>query len=73
VNGWYRHHLCPHHLLLPKTVDLVYLDFIEKKVILAAKFAGLDIDIAKESDAYIDQLGRMIWTWKLGMNCNKMN
>jgi hypothetical protein len=26
---------------------------LKKKVILAAKFAGLDIDIAKESDAYM--------------------
>ncbi|CAG8879276.1 unnamed protein product [Penicillium nalgiovense] len=49
----------------PKTVDLVYLDFIEKNVILAAKFAGLDLDIAKESDAYMPgmTLTNLILDW----------
>ncbi|KAF4762181.1 hypothetical protein HAV15_006921 [Penicillium sp. str.  len=49
----------------PKTVDLVYLDFIEKYIILAAKFAGLDVDIAKESDVYTPNvsLTNLILDW----------
>ncbi|CAI7565650.1 unnamed protein product [Penicillium discolor] len=49
----------------PKTVDLVYLDFIEKYIILAAKFAGLDVDIAKESDVYMPNvsLTNLILDW----------
>lgn len=49
----------------PKTVDLVYLDFIEKYIILAAKFAGLDIDISKESDVYMPNvsLTNLILDW----------
>ncbi|KAG0158721.1 hypothetical protein PDIDSM_6240 [Penicillium digitatum] len=49
----------------PKTVDLVYLDFIEKYIIQAAKFAGLDVDIAKESDVYMPDvsLTNLILEW----------
>ncbi|KAJ9487276.1 hypothetical protein VN97_g6052 [Penicillium thymicola] len=49
----------------PKTVDLVYLDFIEKYIILAAKFAGLDIDISKESGVYMPNvsLTNLILDW----------
>ncbi|KAJ6137611.1 hypothetical protein N7471_004097 [Penicillium samsonianum] len=49
----------------PKTVDLVYLDFIEKNVILAAKFASLDVDIAKESDVYMQNMSltNLILDW----------
>ncbi|KAJ5961110.1 uncharacterized protein N7479_008260 [Penicillium vulpinum] len=49
----------------PKTVDMVYLDFIESKVILAAKFAGFDVDIAKESDVYMPHmtLTNLILDW----------
>ncbi|CAI7626947.1 unnamed protein product [Penicillium viridicatum] len=49
----------------PKTVDLVYLDFIEKYIILAAKFSGLDVDIAKESDVYMPNvsLTNLILDW----------
>ncbi|KAJ5834242.1 hypothetical protein N7447_000268 [Penicillium robsamsonii] len=49
----------------PKTVDMVYLDFIESKVIMAAKFAGLDVDIAKESDVYMPNMSltNLILDW----------
>jgi hypothetical protein len=38
----------------PDTVDLVYIDFIEPYVALAAKFSGLDVDFAKESESYMN-------------------
>ena len=49
----------------PETVDLVYIDFIEKYVVMAAKFAGLDVDIAKESDVYMPQMSltNLILDW----------
>lgn len=49
----------------PETVDLVYLDFIEKYVVLAANLVGLDVDIAKESDVYMPHvsLTDMIVGW----------
>jgi len=37
----------------PETVDLVYIDFIEPHVAIAAKFAGLDADFEKETEAYM--------------------
>ncbi|KAJ5770852.1 uncharacterized protein N7511_002903 [Penicillium nucicola] len=37
----------------PEKVDLVYIDFIERYMVLAAKFAGLEVDFAKESDVYM--------------------
>jgi len=44
---------------------LVYIDFIEKYVVMAAKFAGLDVDIAKESDVYMPQMSltNLILDW----------
>ncbi|KAL4790082.1 Metallo-dependent phosphatase-like protein [Aspergillus venezuelensis] len=36
-----------------ETVDLVYIDFIQPYVALAAKFAGLGIDVPRESDVYM--------------------
>ncbi|KAL4936983.1 hypothetical protein BDV06DRAFT_82556 [Aspergillus oleicola] len=38
---------------VPETVDLVYVDFIQPYVALAAKFAGLAIDVPGESDVYM--------------------
>jgi hypothetical protein len=38
----------------PDTVDLAYIDFIESYVALAAKFSGLDVDFAKESESYMN-------------------
>ncbi|KKK18509.1 hypothetical protein P175DRAFT_0498882 [Aspergillus ochraceoroseus IBT 24754] len=37
----------------PPTVDLVYVDFIESYVSLAAKFVRLDVDFARDSDIYM--------------------
>ncbi|KAJ9197102.1 hypothetical protein DTO021D3_6611 [Paecilomyces variotii] len=37
----------------PETVDLVYLDFIEPYVTIAAKFAGLDVDFKKDAEVYM--------------------
>ncbi|KAJ5468715.1 hypothetical protein N7475_006467 [Penicillium sp. IBT 31633x] len=50
---------------VPKKVDLVYIDFIEKYVAMAAKFAGLDVDFAKESDVYMPQISftNLILNW----------
>ncbi|QKX60151.1 uncharacterized protein TRUGW13939_07294 [Talaromyces rugulosus] len=35
------------------TVDLVYVDFIEPYISLAAKFAGLHVDLPRDSDVYM--------------------
>ncbi|KAL1856119.1 hypothetical protein Plec18170_003987 [Paecilomyces lecythidis] len=37
----------------PETVDLVYIDFIEPYVTIAAKFAGLDVDFQKDAEVYM--------------------
>jgi len=39
-------------------VDLVYVDFIERHIIDAAKFSGLDVDFKKDSAVYMP--GRML-------------
>ncbi|KAJ5110712.1 hypothetical protein N7532_001247 [Penicillium argentinense] len=36
-----------------ETVDLIYIDFIEPYLTLAAKFAQLDVDFAKEGKVYL--------------------
>ncbi|KAL4923339.1 metallophosphoesterase family protein [Aspergillus undulatus] len=41
---------------VPESVDLVYIDFIEPYVALAAKFAALDIDVPQESDVYMPSI-----------------
>lgn len=69
--SFYRVPNCIHFLksanasAAPKTVDLVYIDFIEPKVAMAAKFAGLDIDFAKESDLYMPQMSftNLVLNW----------
>jgi hypothetical protein len=35
------------------TVDLVYVDFIEPYISLAAKFAGLHVELPRDSDVYM--------------------
>lgn len=35
------------------TVDMVYIDFIERHITTAAKLAGLDIDVSQNSDVYM--------------------
>ncbi|EAW12108.1 metallophosphoesterase family protein [Aspergillus clavatus NRRL 1] len=49
----------------PKTVDLVYIDFIEPYVALAAKFASLDVDFSQDSDVYMPSstLTNLILDW----------
>ncbi|KAJ5767876.1 hypothetical protein N7533_000459 [Penicillium manginii] len=37
----------------PETVDLVYIEFLQSYLTLAAKFAQLDVDFAKESKSYM--------------------
>ncbi|PWY96789.1 Ser/Thr protein phosphatase family [Aspergillus sclerotioniger CBS 115572] len=37
----------------PDTVDLVYIDFIESDVAMAATFAGLTVDFTHDSDVYM--------------------
>jgi hypothetical protein len=37
----------------PETVDLVYVDFIEPYITLAARYAGLNVDVPLESDVYM--------------------
>ncbi|OOQ86783.1 Ser/Thr protein phosphatase family [Penicillium brasilianum] len=38
---------------VPEKVDLVYIEFVQPYLALAAKFAGLEIDFVKESDVYM--------------------
>ena len=37
---------------VPETVDLVYIEFLQPYLVLAAKFAGLDVDFDTESAVY---------------------
>ncbi|KAJ5151770.1 hypothetical protein N7492_010065 [Penicillium capsulatum] len=36
-----------------ETVDLVYIEFLQPYMALAGKFAGLDVDVGKESEVYM--------------------
>jgi hypothetical protein len=49
----------------PETVDLIYLDFIEPWIDLAAKFAGLDFDIHNDTHVFMpgSSLSSMIVEW----------
>lgn len=42
---------------VPETVDLVYIEFIQPFLVLAGKFARLDVDFAKESEVYMPSMG----------------
>lgn len=46
-------------------VDLVYNEFIEPYVALAAKFSGLDVDFEKESDIYMNgtMMNELLVSW----------
>lgn len=46
----------PNSSVAPDTVDLVYIDFIERYITLAAKFASLDIDVPRNSDVYMPSM-----------------
>ncbi|PLB39744.1 Metallo-dependent phosphatase-like protein [Aspergillus candidus] len=49
----------------PRTVDLVYVDFIEPYVALAAKMARLDVNFTEDSDVYMPSmtLNSMLLEW----------
>ncbi|GAB1197278.1 hypothetical protein APSETT444_006571 [Aspergillus pseudonomiae] len=57
--------ISPKESAAPETVDLVYIDFIESDVALAAKFAGLAIDITQDSNVYMPAttLSNLILDW----------
>ncbi|KAI9036552.1 metallophosphoesterase family protein [Aspergillus affinis] len=58
----------------PDRVDLVYIDFIESYVALAAKFADLDVDFSRDSDVYMPSmtLTNLILNWvKDNWSCDK--
>ncbi|KAI2786800.1 hypothetical protein POX_g09194 [Penicillium oxalicum] len=38
---------------VPEKVDLIYIEFVQPYLALAAKFAGLDVDFVKESAVYM--------------------
>ncbi|KAE8377692.1 Metallo-dependent phosphatase-like protein [Aspergillus bertholletiae] len=67
--------ISPKESTAPETVDLVYIDFIESYVALAAKFAGLDIDFTRDSDVYMPSmtLTNLILDWvKENWSCKKV-
>ncbi|OJJ45527.1 hypothetical protein ASPZODRAFT_69899 [Penicilliopsis zonata CBS 506.65] len=57
--SFYRVPNCIHSLIsvngstVPETVDLVYIDFIERYMALAAKFVDLDIDFFQDSEVFM--------------------
>ncbi|RAL04398.1 uncharacterized protein BO80DRAFT_235716 [Aspergillus ibericus CBS 121593] len=58
----------------PETVDLVYVDFIESDVAMAATFAGLHVDFSRDSDVYMPSttLTTLISDWvKKNWPCNE--
>ncbi|KAK2737911.1 hypothetical protein FQN57_007362 [Myotisia sp. PD_48] len=38
----------------PETLDLIYLDFVEPWISMAAKFVGIDFDVTKDAYLYMD-------------------
>lgn len=38
---------------VPETVDLVYINFVQPFLVLAAKYADLDVDFVKDSEVYM--------------------
>ncbi|KAL4889287.1 Metallo-dependent phosphatase-like protein [Aspergillus ambiguus] len=57
--------ISPDSSAIPDTVDLVYIDFIESYVALAAKYAGLDVDVSRQSEVYMPStsLTSLILDW----------
>jgi hypothetical protein len=41
---------------VPEKVDLVYIEFVQPYLALAAKFVGLELDFVKESDVYMPNI-----------------
>ncbi|KAJ5692042.1 hypothetical protein N7462_001465 [Penicillium macrosclerotiorum] len=40
----------------PETVDLIYIEFLQPFLVLAAKFAELEVDFVKESESYMPNM-----------------
>ncbi|EEP77698.1 conserved hypothetical protein [Uncinocarpus reesii 1704] len=62
------------HLEKPDTVDLIYLEFIEPFIDVAAKFVGLDFDVRKDTAEYKpgSSLRSVIVDWvKSNWNCER--
>ena len=38
---------------IPETVDLIYIDFLESFLVLAGRFAGLNVDFVRDSEDYM--------------------
>lgn len=38
---------------VPETVDLIYIEFVQPHLAMAAKFAGLDVDFFQDSEVYM--------------------
>lgn len=41
---------------VPAKVDLIYIEFVQPYLALAAKFAGLELDFVRESDVYMPNI-----------------
>jgi hypothetical protein len=41
---------------VPEKVDLIYIEFVQPYLALAAKFAGLELDFVRESDVYMPNI-----------------
>jgi hypothetical protein len=41
---------------VPEKVDLIYIEFVQPYLALAAKFAGLEVDFVKESEVYMPNI-----------------
>ncbi|KAJ5594573.1 uncharacterized protein N7459_000781 [Penicillium hispanicum] len=44
---------------VPETVDLVYIEFVQPYLVLAAEFAGLEVDFVRDSDVYMPSMTLM--------------
>ncbi|KAJ5261460.1 hypothetical protein N7478_012055 [Penicillium angulare] len=58
-------HILGNETAMSETVDLVYIEFLEPFLVLAGKFARLDVDFINESEEYMAgvQLTDLITTW----------
>lgn len=57
VPNVFQSFLSANETTVPETVDLVYIEFVQPYLVLAAKFARLDIDFQKESEVYMPSMG----------------
>lgn len=60
--SFYRVPNCIQALLLgnasetPETVDLIYIEFVQPHLVLAANFAGLNVDFVRKSEVYMPSI-----------------